>query len=453
MSERQPPPVTQPHVLLLPNSGPRVAFLAFYFPPTRASGVHRSLATANHLAGAGWDVTVLTPQREFFRDAIRSYDPSLDARVRADVRVDRVPFRSPAWETDIRRFSRFRGNFPVAHRAVSTRLDRTLFPDPYARWIAPVVRRLLSRHRVTPFDVVLATGNPFSSFAAAWFFHRLTGVPYVLDYRDSWTLDQFADEAVAEPCSAAYRWESRVLSAATRAFFVNTALLEWHAQRYPSAAPRMRVVQNGYEPDDVRVVERGRRPGNGLRFGYVGTLTPQTPVEALADGWLLARSEDPALENATVELYGYLGFFPAAVEATRARLPDPSTSAVHYRGPVRKADLARVYQSLDALLLVHGGGRYVTSGKVFEYMATGRPVVSVHHADSAAAEVLSGYPLWFPAADLSAPAVAEALSRAAHAATVLTDDQVRAARDHARTYTRTAQLEVLERELCEVARG
>jgi hypothetical protein len=48
-------------------SRPRLCFIAFYFPPTRASGVFRSRAIANHFADAGWDVTVITPQREVGR--------------------------------------------------------------------------------------------------------------------------------------------------------------------------------------------------------------------------------------------------------------------------------------------------------------------------------------------------------------------------------------------------
>ena len=35
-------------------------------------------------------------------------------------------------------------------------------------------------------------------------------------------------------------------------------------------------------------------------------------------------------------------------------------------------------------------------GKVYEYMATGKPIVSVHEPESSASATLSGYPLWFP---------------------------------------------------------
>src|SRR5690348_18492955 len=90
---------------------PRVAYIAFYFPPTRASGVYRSRATANHLQAHGWDVTVVTPQREFFIDAIQSYDPSLESTIDPGVRVERVHFSTHSWERNVRNFSWLRGHF------------------------------------------------------------------------------------------------------------------------------------------------------------------------------------------------------------------------------------------------------------------------------------------------------------------------------------------------------
>jgi hypothetical protein len=61
---------------------PRVLYLSFYFPPSRASGVFRARATANHLAAAGRDVTVLSAPREFFRYYLNGADdPALEATV------------------------------------------------------------------------------------------------------------------------------------------------------------------------------------------------------------------------------------------------------------------------------------------------------------------------------------------------------------------------------------
>src|SRR5258708_12163187 len=56
---------------------PRILYLAFFFPPSRSSGVYRARATANALARSGWDVTVCTAPRRFFTEYIGSTNPSL----------------------------------------------------------------------------------------------------------------------------------------------------------------------------------------------------------------------------------------------------------------------------------------------------------------------------------------------------------------------------------------
>jgi glycosyltransferase involved in cell wall biosynthesis len=432
---------------------PRLLYLAFYFPPTRASGVYRSRATANHFAAAGWDVTVVTPQREFFTHAIKSFDPSLEATVRDDVRVERVAFPGRPWERDIRRFSRFRGNFPGASKMLNTWAENRFFPEHYSPWIPRVVRRAVQLHRRSPFDVVLATGNPFSVFAAAWAIHRLTRVPYVVDYRDSWTLDLFQDAPAFPPEHAAWGWERRILDRATRVVFVNDALRHWHAERYPQVAGRMRVVQNGFEPDflgDLPVpAPPGERPP---RFGYVGTMTTHVPIEEFVAGWRLARAA-PGLADAVAEVHGHLGFFPASARNLRHRLPLREDVGISYAGAVPKAQVRAVYESLDVLLLILAGARYVTSGKVYEYMATGKPIVSVHDPECAAREALEGYPLWFPVRDLTAEAVRDALVDAAAAARTLSPETVALARKHASRFTRDAQLHPFELELRSLVDG
>lgn len=443
---------------------PRIVYIAFYFPPTRASGVYRSRATANHLAEAGWDVTVITPQREFFTDYIESFDPSLEATVRGDVQVDRVRFPARAWEKDIRRWSRVRANAPQVSNAVNKWVENKAFPEQYSPWIPRVVKRIVELHRRSPVDLVLATGNPFASFAAAWVVHWLTKVPYVVDYRDSWTLNLFLDQPAYPDGHPAWAWERRILRDAAAAVFVNEPLRAWHADRYPflSQGPtgdRTLVVQNGFEPDllgtlpDPTPVAPGPdgAPERPIRFGYMGTITPHVPIEPFLDGWRAARDADPRMVDATMHVFGHLGFFPGSVAGLRAKLPRDGEDGVHVEGSVPKAQVGAAYASLDVLVLMLAGGRYVTSGKVYEYMASGRPIVSVHDPDSAANGPLDGYPLWFPVRDLSGEEVARVLREAADAARTADPALRAAARAHAARYTRDAQLADFQLELRRLA--
>jgi hypothetical protein len=113
---------------------------------------------------------------------------------------------------------------------------------------------------------------------------------------------------------------------------------------------------------------------------------------------------------------------------------------VEYAGPLAKQRVAEVYETFDALLLILGAGRYVTSGKVYEYLASALPIVSVHDPGNAASDVLRGYPLWFPASDLSPDAIAEALERAAEAARTAGPEVRQQCRDFSVSYSRDLQL-------------
>lgn len=438
---------------------PRALYLSFYFPPSRASGVYRGLATANHLAAHGWDVTVLACPIRFLHEVIGSVDQQLATAIDPRITVERPDLNQFSWEHDLRRFSWLRRTMPALARAVHNIGQRHLFPEPYATWGLSALSRSLRMHLRRPFDVVLATGNPFVSFATAWTFTRITGVPYVVDYRDSWTLNLFTDEAAFPDGHPAWRWERRVLRRASASVFVNDALRSWHAERYPEVAPRMMVVPNGWDPDLVTEPDDHpphSRPHTGLRFGYLGTVTAQQPLDQLAAAFERAR-QAPELADAELHIHGHLGFFRNSPHEIRDRLglgaDGPATSADHgasgirYRGPVSKTDVASFYRETDVLVFMAGGGRYVTSGKIFEYMASGRPIVSVHAPGIAATEVLEGYPLWFNGNGLDIDDLARAMIAAGRSARCLTPEHRLLAQRHADTYARARVLAPLEERL------
>lgn len=432
---------------------PHVLVIAMHFPPSRASGVFRPLAMANHLVRAGWDVTVITIETDFFEHITRSADRSLESTVDPRVRVERVPMPMQHLETDIRRFGRLRGSFPKAHDALWGWLQGAGFPERYNVWIPGVVRRVLAVHRRQPVDVVLATGNPWSSFAAAWAVRRARGIPYVMDYRDSWTLDQFSGGDAFPEDHAARRWERRLVRSAARVVFVNRPMRDWHARRYPESAERMLVLENGSDPELLgEPVFRRPLDDSPLRFGYVGTVTTQLPHEQTWAGWELA-SADPLMAGATAHLYGHLGFFSRSQGQVRALLPSSPASRVTAEGPVPKKGIAATYEALDVLLMLIPSSPFVTGGKVYEYMATGKPIVAVHTPDTAASDPLRGYPLWFPVAALDAESVRDALLKAARAAREATPEDFAACLAHARRYTREALLQPFERELRSVVRA
>jgi glycosyltransferase involved in cell wall biosynthesis len=416
-------------------------YVAWGFPPSRTGGVHRALATVNAFAADGWDVTVLTVPREVFRD-VTGADPRLESLVDPRVDVRRIPFDWPAQQTDLRAWPAWRVLFPRLWATVRKRRDLRAFPEAgYGPWRFELEQAALAVHAEHPVDLVVATTNPEVSVTAGTRLHAEAGVPYVVDYRDAWSLHTYSGRRRHAPDSPVGRAEAASLGGAAEIWLVNEPLRRWHAAAYPACARRMHVVMNGYDRDLPADLVRVGGPGAPLRFGYLGTMTHVVPLAEFVAGWWRGRELSAEVASASAVLRGYLGYY-AAPDAGLAAIVDGAADAgVSYAGPVSKTEVTATYAGFDVLLFLLGGGEFVTSGKVFEYMSTGMPIVSVVTPGCGAAEVLAGYPRWHPATDLSPDAIAAALASAADDARA-PDAAARgeAAREHARQYRRDRQL-------------
>lgn len=420
---------------------PHLLYVAWGFPPCRSGGVYRALATVNAFARDGWDVTVITANRETF-ERFTGVDASMEERIEPGVTVVRVPFGWPVHETDLRKWSTLRVHAPRLWRRARNKLDVLPFPEiGYGPWRPAIERAALRVHASHPVDLTVASANPNVDFAPAYLLHRRFGVPYVLDYRDAWLLNVFSGEQLFGDGSRPARFESRYVASAREIWFVNEPIAAWHRDRYPEHASRIHVVANGYDPEFVpppRV--HVSPPDRPLVFGYVGTVSDKVPLQEFLDGWRLARQRSTVMSRARAEIHGYLGYYATRSPAQSRMLEDFRDADVHYAGPVAKSDIAGAYESFDALLLILGTGRYVTSGKAYEYIATGLPVVAVHHPGNAATDVFRGHPRWFPVTDLSSEAVAAALELAARSARQSDRDVLAATTAFARAHSRELQL-------------
>lgn len=409
------------------SARPHVLYVAWGFPPGRGPGVYRALATANGLVRSGFDVTVLTADRETFISQT-GVDGSLESRIDESIDIVRVPFVWPSRaDWNIRHWG-FRRGWNFRKWRDQQKADEVAdFPElTYGTWFRPLIAAAEQVHLRRPVDLVVATANPNVDFAAADHLFRSAGVPYVMDYRDAWTLDLYNGEELHIDDPEVAAWEARLIENAREIWFVNDPIRQWYRSRYPSAADRMLVVENGHDPDFApRPHTVARNTETPVNFGYIGTITNRVPFPSFVEGWNLARSRGGPMAAATADIYGYLGRGASPDKDFTAVLGRTSESGLSYHGPLDKEKVRDAYGSFDALLLILSAGHYVTSGKVYEYAASALPIVSVHDPGNAATAVLKDYPLWFPVTDLDAESIADALSAAAEAAQTA-DAEVRA---------------------------
>jgi glycosyltransferase involved in cell wall biosynthesis len=430
-------------------SRPHLLYIAFAFPPSTASSVYRCMAVANNFVESGWDVTVITLDADIW-SMISGVDEGLAQSVDPRVKVVHVGdhgAEEPA-KRDLRRYSRLRIEAPYIWRELHRRRISKDFPENFhAAWLKPASEAARSVHAGHPVDLVMASANPYVSFGVA---RALEGVPYVMDYRDAWAFNTITGTDDFSPESEKGRLEASYLKDAAQVWFVNEPIRQEYAKRYPFATDKMRVVENGFDPQPGHakpVVKPSAHPS----FGYLGTLQyVNMPLDPFLAGWKLAfgRAEVP---SARAVFRGKLSSSGTAPAEVLAAFSAAEATGLHYEGPISKRDVARFYGSMDALILLLSTGKYVTGGKTMEYLATGRPIVSVHDLGNAATELMRDYPLWFPARDLSPEGIAEALLACADA--VAAPDLARwdAAWDYGQQFARSSILAPVIAELRGIA--
>ena len=400
----------------------RLLFITYEFPPKGGVGVQRPLATARYLAEAGWDVTVLTvadPPTSLRDDALLSGLPeavrverawSLEpTRVVQGLRRVRSRLGSGPTGTFVRRLRNgltsvpvgpepsraaegrgaasapvSRGYTSLSPRAI--RLVQALFVPDEKYWWTPFAVRLGKRlHREAAFDCILASGPPFTALGVARRLSRSCGIPWVADLRDPITDGCFFRPLTPLHRSLMYAFERRTLRSASRVITVTEGMREAIGRRLPDVFGKVTTITNGFDPS----VFAGPAPAPRADFelAYVGTfqrpITPDVFLAAFAE----ARTRNPAF--AARARIAFIGARDAATDEAVAA--SGLADAVERTGFVPHGQAIERMRAASVLLLLLGSGpenRLNLSGKLPEYLGTGRPVLALIPPDGVAADVI-----------------------------------------------------------------
>ena len=376
------------------RNGRHLIYIAFFFPPSRASGVYRAIATANALSDQGWRVTVLTADERFFRQEIATADDTLLDSVNDDVALCRVPFTfQKTIEEDITKYGWLKANYYRVFLKLQSLVGRVSYLQKkgktpiskYDDWIKPVMLSVRDIHAKDPVSHVLATGNPFSSFEAALNLHNELGISFSVDYRDPWTTNVYTG-AKADLPKEANLIEAEVIRKASHAFHINSAMREAIIRQYPKTASKHHIVPNGY--DHFSVAE-SRNTSEKIVFGMLGTLNANWPLDEIFKAWDLIRSDLPS--GSKFQLGGYLGYFAHSEASLMSKLPSQG-KGFDYVGPIQKNKVREFYKSLSVIVIPASGGALVTTGKVYEVAAQPHPIVCIQNKDGGARKALEGRP-------------------------------------------------------------
>ncbi len=394
-----------------------VLVLAYEFPPSGGGGVQRVAKMCRYLPVNGWSPIVVTADVKASRAVddtlleglegvpvrrVRAFDPR-DAAARMLAPLKRLR-RAGAASVETERAPRERTGPPVSTRVASW----VAVPDHAAYWIGPAVRAAVEEGRAHRVRVLYASAPPPSALVAGARAAATLGVPFVADMRDAWRDNPGARYATPLHRSRSATLERRVMRAAAAVTCISDPIAEEAASM---GAGRVVVLPNGFDPADIPAWE----PASGdLHVAFMGQMyAAHSDPAPLLDALVIASERSPAAARVTFDVIGQGS--PFAIDAVRARGLE---GRVVFHGYRPHAEALRMLAAADVgVVLIRdvAGAKASYTGKIFEYLAVGLPILLLGPTDGVAADLLREARAGTVVAYDDPPACAEALVRMAEA--------------------------------------
>lgn len=372
----------------------KVLIITYYWPPSGGSGVQRWLKFVKYLPSYGWEPHVFTPENPSF--AVQ--DPSLEKDVPPEAEV----IRFPIWEP-YDAFYKISGWFGPKKQATPTALvpsrNKTLFqtistwirgnlfvPDPRRFWIKPSVSFLADYVRDNNIETIITTGPPHSiHLIGLRLKEKNPALRWVADFRDPWTEWGMWDSLMVSKTVRKIhrRLESKVLSTADEIITITP----FYVRRFEQLSHRsVRLLTNGFDEDDFRDLVHSRSEKFLIRHvGIVNEKCDPRPLMYALKNEIEANHD--LARDVAVEFIGEVH-----PDFRRFVSEDKILAGVtRFPGAVRHDELIPIYGSSSLLLLILTGYKDAEGflpGKLFEYFATGLPVLGVGPADGDAGVLL-----------------------------------------------------------------
>ena len=156
--------------------------ISYPFPPNLSAGAVRSERFSRYLGKFGWNVEVVTIGRR----ANVFHDEGRLAHLPETVSINSTVIWDP-WLWLYRH--PINNKFLGIIRSVLMRL--TSFPDHMIFWVPTAVRTGLDICKLREISAIYTTSPPHSSHLAGLLISRKTGIPWIADFRDPWTLNAY----------------------------------------------------------------------------------------------------------------------------------------------------------------------------------------------------------------------------------------------------------------------
>lgn len=370
----------------------KVLMFAYDYPPRGWSGVQRTVKFVRYMPDSGWDPIVVTP--------LESYSPGLlDSSFSEEV-AHAVAIRTNVFTVQ--------DNYNLGHSlwrglksillplgrdkkwlvdGLKWRLESLFFPDEGVTWFPYAVKEGLDAVRKYRPEMIYATAPPYSTLISGWLVAKISGLPLIVDLRDLW-VDNPSRTIEGHIKNKVDRFLEHLCLNSARAIITTTRTgADLIRKKYRKKSEKIYTIYNGYDENDFAChmrFDQSKKRRKQLTISHVGSLyADRSPLPFLKglDTFLQKKSIDQ--EVLKVHFLGEFSSFRNTFKKFE------HLGVVEIEKQVEHPAAVEIMTNSDVLLLIMPyGSERVIYAKVFEYLASGRPILGILPIEGEVAEML-----------------------------------------------------------------
>ena len=370
----------------------RVLIISYYWPPTGGSGVQRWVKFAKYLPSEGWQPVIYTPLNP---EAI-TVDESLLDEIPPQVEVIRRKIFEPyniyraltgkkGRTAQIGEVNPINSQEKSFTQKVAMWIRGNMFiPDPRCFWIGPSVRFLKEYLKEHPVDIIVSTGPPHSMHLIARKVARATGIPWVADFRDPWTKMFYFKHLALSPWAQRKhaRLEKMVLDDASVVVAVSPLVQD---EFKAMTTTEVDLITNGFDEDDFAAKPQRDEYFSITHTGlFASDGNPDILWKVLAEK---CRRDSEFKKLLRIRLAG-----KTDKQITESIVAAGLGENLEDLGYCNHNDAVCLQKSSSLLILPlrkEPEYRATLPGKLFEYLASERPILGIGQTDGAMARIIS----------------------------------------------------------------
>lgn len=357
----------------------KILIITYYWPPAGGPGVQRWLKFAKYLPEFGWKPVIFTPENPSY--------PLLDESLMKDIPENLEIIKTKIWEPyqlaeklnkSNKKFKA--GQFDVGkNQSWKSKLSiwvrgNFFIPDARVFWVKPSVKFLEQYLKENKIDVVVTSGPPHSLHLIGLNLKKkLPNLKWIADFRDPWTeISYYKHLKLTKNSDKKHRQlESEVFRNAD----ITLATSYTDAENFRQNGANAICITNGFDESDASIPLRITNKKTKFTLSYIGVLeqlrNPENLWKSLND---LVKTNVDFAKNFCVKFVG-------RIDDKILNSIENSSLQNHIENLGYLSHDKALQEMADSSLLLitnfpNDSSKGIIPGKIFEYLATGKQIIS-----------------------------------------------------------------------------